>query len=739
MTVGSIEADEVTGKSSSDATDNGSVAEGKTIPQMTSDVFHWIDQFLRDPASKSGDIKNATGQFTEGLRIGFANLGSAVAKIFTSKNDGTVHALAPLENFLTYIENKLFRKNSDNTSDSDVDAVSGASSTQDPWSAKPIVDKAVSEVTKAPDELSKVPSKVTEELSNAPDKIKDGLSKIWPELASVPEKFGKAISDAWNNSDIGKFFNDVFGTKQANAAEADESSSAKDSSNNSGKSGGRSANGSKPVQHNDLTEVGSVVSVDTSNAPEAEVPVKGELEDTDTSNAPEEQVDVEGKMNKVDDSVLNDPFQVAVDDSGVKDALQDGETLRSMLLGLDDNTLMAFGNIAPGFQNALGSAQELRDVIANVPADGLQLSFFSIYSSLNDALSSAESFNAYLDTLTAEQRQVIIDIVASKDSEEQTVTAEIQADDSDIVTKTSEQRDVPASINLNTAVMDSYLGTTKHSTVALDPYLIKKSFTGTIALTTTSVSGTGGVKVSASADGTAYVNGTVGKAFKHGNWGTGDSGTALVGELGQEMVVRDGQFFTIGDNGAEFFQYKKNDIIFNAGQTKQLFEQGKITNGRTRGRAFSGGWNATASKNNFGNEKKNYKSNSSSGGGSSSSSSGSNSSDSDASDEADEFEETLDWIETKIDRIERAISKLDTTASSVYKNWGTRNEALVNQISKVGEEINLQQQAYDRYMKQANSVGLSEDYASKVRDGTIDIETITDEDLNDKISDYKEW
>ena len=42
-------------------------------------------------------------------------------------------------------------------------------------------------------------------------------------------------------------------------------------------------------------------------------------------------------------------------------------------------------------------------------------------------------------------------------------------------------------------------------------------------------------------------------------------------------------------------------------------------------------------------------------------------------------------------------------------------------------------------MKQANSVGLSEDYASKVRDGTIDIETITDEDLNDKISDYKEW
>ena len=739
LTVGSIKADEITGKSSSDATDNGSVDEGKTIPQMTSDAFHWLDQFLRDPVSKSGDIKNATGQFTGGLRTGFANLGSGVAKMFTSKNDGTVHALAPLENFLTDIENKLFRKNSDNTSNSDVDTVSGASSTQDPWSAKPIVDKAISEVTKAPDELSKVPSKVTEELSNAPDKINDGLSQIGPELASVPEKFGKAISDAWNNSDIGKFFNDVFGIKQANAAEADEGSSEKDSSNNSGKSGGRSANGSKHVQHNDLTEAGSVVSIDTSNAPETEVPVKGELEDTDTSNAPEEQVNVKGKMDEVDDSVLNDPFQIAVDDSGIKDALQDGETLKSTLLGLNDSDVLAIGNMMlPGLSEAVTDANQMRDIISGISPDGLVNIFTN--TGIESALADAETFNAYLDTLTSEQRQVVLDLVTPEDSEEQTVNAEIQADDSDVVAKTSEQRTVPATIDLNTAVMESYLGATKHSTVALDPYLIKKSFTGTIALTATTVSGTGSVKVNgtANANGTAYANGTVGKAFRHGNWGTGDSGTALVGELGQEMVVRDGQFFTIGDNGAEFFQYKKNDIIFNAGQTKQLFEQGKITNGKTRGRAFSGGWNATASKNNFGNEKKNYRSNSSSGSGSGSSS-GSNSGDSDASDEADEFEETLDWIETKIDRIERAISKLDTTASSVYKNWGTRNEALVNQIGKVGEEINLQQKAYDRYMQQANSVGLSEDYASKVRDGTIDIETITDEDLNDKISDYKEW
>ena len=57
----------------------------------------------------------------------------------------------------------------------------------------------------------------------------------------------------------------------------------------------------------------------------------------------------------------------------------------------------------------------------------------------------------------------------------------------------------------------------------------------------------------------------------------------------------------------------------------------------------------------------------------------------------------------------------------------------------MSNELNVQQQAYDRYIQQANSVGLPEDWASKVRDGRIDIETITDSDLKDKISDYKTW
>lgn len=110
-----------------------------------------------------------------------------------------------------------------------------------------------------------------------------------------------------------------------------------------------------------------------------------------------------------------------------------------------------------------------------------------------------------------------------------------------------------------------------------------------------------------------------------------------------------------------------------------------------------------------------------------------------ASEEAEKFEETIDWIETKIARIERAIDQLDTKASSTYRSWSERNTALANQISEVGNEIDIQQKAYNRYMQEANSVGLSESYASKVRNGTIDIETITDESLKEKIDDYKKY
>lgn len=246
-------------------------------------------------------------------------------------------------------------------------------------------------------------------------------------------------------------------------------------------------------------------------------------------------------------------------------------------------------------------------------------------------------------------------------------------------------------------------------------------------------------------NGTANVNGTAGNAFAKGNWGTKEDGTALVGELGQEMIVRDGRFFTVGDDGAEFVNYKKGDIVFNHKQTEELFKNGRITSGGGRGRALAEGTafsRGTPSRRPTYGSSNSTRGNASGGSGSSGSrsSSGSNSgSNSNANKEAEKSEQTLDWIETALNRVERAISRLDKTATSTYKNWTKRGTALNDQINQTRREIDLQNQAYNRYIQQANSVGLDAGYAAKVRDGTIDIETITDEDLNKKISDYQNW
>lgn len=245
----------------------------------------------------------------------------------------------------------------------------------------------------------------------------------------------------------------------------------------------------------------------------------------------------------------------------------------------------------------------------------------------------------------------------------------------------------------------------------------------------------------AHAHGTAFAQGTTGKAYKQGDWGTKDSGIALGGELGQELVVRDGRFFTIGDNSAEFFKYQKGDIIFNAEQTKQIFEKGKITTGTRRGKAYadgttfaegnafstgSGGTRITISgsvikssstKNKSEAAKKSKKS----------------------SKEKDDFEETFDWIEVAIDRIERAIDELDLKASSVYRSWSVRNQALKDEMAEITGEIDIQQKGYKRYMKEANKVGLSESWAKLVRNGAIDIDTVQDEELAEKIKEYQEW
>lgn len=98
-----------------------------------------------------------------------------------------------------------------------------------------------------------------------------------------------------------------------------------------------------------------------------------------------------------------------------------------------------------------------------------------------------------------------------------------------------------------------------------------------------------------------------------------------------------------------------------------------------------------------------------------------------------------DWIETLISRINRQVSNLGKIVSATYKTWSTRNNALAQELGSVNQQISAEQQAYNKYMQLANSVGLPEGYASLVRNGTLDVSTIADDDLNEQISQYKQY
>ncbi len=219
---------------------------------------------------------------------------------------------------------------------------------------------------------------------------------------------------------------------------------------------------------------------------------------------------------------------------------------------------------------------------------------------------------------------------------------------------------------------------------------------------------------------------------------------ALVGEVAPELLVRNGQAQLIGKRGAEFMNLKKGDVIFNHIDTEKLLNgiggiRGKLigggfVNGTLLSHAYS---KSTGSKTTIIGGTNNDWTNRHNSSGSGSNSSGSN--DSSTQDKADEFLETIDWIEVKINRCEEAIARLNKTEENTFSGWTLRTIALNDEIAKTADEIEWATQGYKRYLQQADSVALSEDYKRKVRNGEINIEDITDEDLYNRVQDYQTW
>lgn len=218
---------------------------------------------------------------------------------------------------------------------------------------------------------------------------------------------------------------------------------------------------------------------------------------------------------------------------------------------------------------------------------------------------------------------------------------------------------------------------------------------------------------------------------------------ALVNELGTESIIRDGQWMLL-PGGMHQEALRKGDIILSAAQTKALIQTGKASghghayaNGSILSSAYTLGSTAQRRTNGGSTTSLGGKSSPGSSGSKSKSSGGNNNGNKESNSEDDE-PEIFDWIELAIDRIERAIKQLGITAKSTFKTLTTRLEANATEIKTVTDEIELQQKAYDRYIQQADSVGLSDELAERVRNGAIDINEY-DKETQELINKYKEW
>lgn len=234
------------------------------------------------------------------------------------------------------------------------------------------------------------------------------------------------------------------------------------------------------------------------------------------------------------------------------------------------------------------------------------------------------------------------------------------------------------------------------------------------------------------ADGTAHISGTAhshGTAFKNGSWGADRTETALVGELGPELLVRDGRWTTIGEHGAEFTGIKKGDIIFNHKQTESLLKNGYVTSrGKMHGGAFASGTAYVAGGGGIG----------------SSSSSGKKVSSSYAENEESDF---FDFIEIKIEEIESEISKitakialfLDDT-SDIEKKDKYYDELVKAEKDKAATYKAAMNQYEDKAAELLKDI--PKQYRDLAQNGGIAIEEFIgeqDQKTMDAISAYREW
>lgn len=468
------------------------------------------------------------------------------------------------------------------------------------------------------------------------------------------------------------------------------------------------------------------------------------------------------------DAFKNDDGKVDLSIEGAQEAVDNLQTLLSQKEQLNTPTVMTVdtSKVDGELGDAIAKIQEYQSAVQDLAVQtelktqGVDIDTSAAQEKVNNLASEIQNINP---DITA-KLNIDTSSTATIQSSIQALTPEILVkagvDESAIVAFTSEEKQAQGKVTWtnNTMAVDFYASTQKTAngvvTWTNNTENVRTHFTATGSITW---SGSGG---NAPHQGTAHANGSTVKSYRFnwggqanasGNWGIKKGGTSLVGELGQEILVRGSKFYTIGDNGAEFIQTHPGDIIFNHKQAESLLKNGYVTsrgkmiggNANVNGSAYSSGSGGLGrpSRPSYGMDDS-YASNNSSKKSDTSTKKAAEATQKAAesvSEAADEFEESFDQIEILLDRMDRSLQKLTDSIETYSYDLSKQSSVSDKAMSTIRSNLTTLQSAYNRYIQEANSVGLSDSWKKIVQNGKVDITTITNEDLADKISDYEQW
>ena len=469
-----------------------------------------------------------------------------------------------------------------------------------------------------------------------------------------------------------------------------------------------------------------------------------------------------------DNDLLNSDGTINISTNGAQEALQVLESLIARRQQLQDPTVMSVdtSKLSGDLYTVISTIQEYQAALDNLNA----------LEEMSNAGIKVDTSQAQQEVSTLKEQ---ISALVSDDN-----TAEIMADlgiNEDSLSSLNEKisaitPEMMVEVGVDPALVDGYEAPEKDSIVKYDVDSTKVDDwvapikPGTVkykadisSINNTNFNRTATIfyntlgKVS-----TTKVNGTFSPAFANGsrNVALNKDQAALVNEEGLESRVHNGVWQII-PGGAHIESLSRGDIIFNASQTADLIRYGEIRGTNKHGyraladgtarnviNAFSGGVgsgsaSALASRNTFGtnDSKKSSEEAAKSSKSAAKSSANAASAAEDAADSLKEaFDNLNDWIEVRIDRITTMRDMYESYGDSVLDDqWSQQNENIELAIAENNRLIDVLSQAYDVYLKQADASGLSSDYKSKVQNGTIQIESIADEDLKARIDEYQKW